>query len=77
MTHGYADQSGKPIKTTLIDGRTIDYNTRTEELEIRYDEISEKWSVKDYEVQIPFKGGPVLLDGKEFNEWSEIRGELL
>ncbi len=77
MTHGYADQSGKPIKTTLMNGRTIDYSTRNEELQIKYNGVSENYSVEEYEVRIPVKGGPVILDGKVFDEWSDIRGELL
>lgn len=76
MTHGYRDQSGKPIKSTLIDGRIIEYDTRNEELKSVYDGLSDNYDVEDFEIDIPLKGGPVLLNGKAFEEWSDIRDEL-
>lgn len=76
MTHGRSDQSGKPVKTTRIDGRNISYDTRTGEFTVEYREDSMTYETEDREVNIPRYGSPVNLDGQEFSSWEALRGEL-
>lgn len=76
MTHGFSDQSGKPVKTTRIDGREIRYDTRKDEIAAEYGDETVRYQVEDRDVDIPRYGAPVILDGEEFPDWDELRGEL-
>lgn len=76
MSHGYSDQSGNPVKSTLLNRKLIEYDSRIEKLEFGENEDSEVYDVNNYDVRIPIRGGPVIIDGESFENWSDIRGEL-
>lgn len=76
MTHGFSDQSGKPVKTTNIDGREVRYDTRKDEITLEYGDETLRYQTDGREVKIPRYGDPVKLDGQEYPSWEKLRGEL-
>lgn len=76
MTHGFSDQSGKPIKTTKLKDRVINYDTRTDEITVEYEDEFRSYDVDDREVKITRYGEPIKLDGIVYPNWEDLRGEL-